>query len=110
MVREDEVRVEVPLEVLESFLDQFTLERQEAVAKSVDRDLAGPDAVQEDPGRLAGLLDPDWIFASQYDPPDLDLRVGLGETQDSAAGADFDIIAVGTQAEEPFHASYVQNR
>ena len=40
VVRQDEVGREVRLEILEGFLDQLALERQEAIAKPVDRDLA----------------------------------------------------------------------
>ena len=58
VVGQDEVRREVRLEILEGFLDQLALERQEAIAKPVDRDLACAGAGQKNLGRAARFLDP----------------------------------------------------
>ena len=64
---------------------------------------------QENLGRAAGFLDPHRVFAGEYDPAHLDLRVGFGETHDRAAGADFYIVTVGAQAKQTLHASHIQN-
>ena len=110
VVRQDEVGREVRLEILEGFLDQLALERQEAIAKPVDRDLACAGPGQENLGRAARFLDPYRVFAGQYHPPHFDLRVGFGETHNRAAGANFNIVTVGAEAKQALHASHIQNR
>jgi hypothetical protein len=54
-----------------------------------------------------GFFDSSWILACQYDPTHLDLRIRLGEMHDGATSADFDIIAVRTETEQPFNAGHV---
>ena len=50
------------------------------------------------------------VLAGEHHPFHFELGVGLGQVQNRAAGADFDVVAVGAEAKQTLHASQIQNR
>ena len=59
--------------------------------------------------RAARFLDPIRVLAGEHHPFHLDLRMGLGQVQNCAAGADLDVVAVSAKAKQTLDARQIQN-
>ena len=97
-VREDQVRVELALEILEALLDPQALPRQEAVAERERVQPLGPVRAQEAERALPGLAQPRPVGA-EHGPVDLRARRPLEQPQQRPAAADLDVVAVRADAQ-----------
>src|SRR6478752_7268172 len=111
VVGQNDVGGEARLELLEGFLDELALEREESVAKPVNNNVAfGAGAGQEHLGRAPGLLDPLGVLTAEHHPFHFELGVGLGQMQNRTAGPDLNVVAVSAETKHALRTSQIQNR
>src|SRR5271169_4375310 len=96
---QDQRRIEIAFDGLETVLDIGALKREIAVAEPQYLDLLFRDVFEEG-GRAVTRLDLARTRAAEDDPPhDKIGRLG-GEAQDCSAAADLDVVGMRTQAQQ----------
>src|SRR5215470_6796562 len=98
IVREDQIRFDLLLELFEGLLDRDPLRREKPVSEVLQHDSLRFGTSQKDRGALAGLFESGALCA-EYHPGDTHGLAALEKCEDGSAAADFQVVGVGTQAE-----------
>src|SRR3954451_22104966 len=99
VVREDQVRRDLRLEVLEKVLDRAAVVWKEAVAELADDDVPAGGPVEERLGAAVNLLGAR-VPRAEHHPPHLDRRKRLDQMEDRSAATDLDVVGVATHGED----------
>ena len=100
IVREDDVRVDESLQVLEDVLDLATEVREEAVSKSMDDHVRPACRLQKDVPALPRLRLAH-ALRTQHDPRHLELRLCTCQRQQRGPTADLDVVRMRSDQEDP---------
>jgi hypothetical protein len=99
-VGENQVGLESSLQFLETFLDRYTFVKKETVAKGLHHHGFFSSAAQKSAGAKASFRRALGAGAEDH-PIELEVRRLLGKLQDGSAASNFDVIAVGAEAQDP---------